>query len=76
MDSNNDKDQTAEQEDKVVVTANEENRRGSIKGRPNIAEISKRNDEEEKRDRKSFYLMTGTIMLSIIVVILLVYFFS
>ena len=48
----------------------------SISGRPNIDEISRRNEEAEKRESKSFYTVTGIIVLLIIAVIFLVYFFS
>ena len=49
---------------------------GSGTGRPDINEISKRNEETEKQERKSFYITTGIIVLLITVVVFLVYFFS
>ena len=85
MGSNNDyeqelfdvpKDPKAEQGDKKIDFRQREYGSVSIKGRPNINEISKRNEEEEKQDRKSSYITTGIIILLIIVVMLLVYFFS
>ena len=48
----------------------------SIKGRPNIDEISKRNEEEQKRDKRSSYISTGIIALLVIAVMLLIYYFS
>ena len=48
----------------------------TIKPRPDINEISKRNEIEEKRERKSTYIKTGIIILMVVVVVLLVYFFS
>jgi len=66
MGNDNDKDQTIK---KDVGHS-------SISGRPNIDEISKRNEAAEKQERKLFYTVTGIIVLLIIVVILLVYFFS
>ena len=66
MGNDNDKDQTIK---KDVGHS-------SISGRPNIDEISKKNEEAEKRERKSFYTVTEIIVLLIIVDIFLVYFFS
>ena len=66
MGNDNDKDQTIK---KDVGHS-------SISGRPNIDEISKRNEIEEKRERKSTYIKTGIIILMVVVVVLLVYFFS
>ena len=54
----------------------EENRRRSIAGRPNIDEISKRNEAIAKQERKSFYIIVGKIILLILVIMLLIYFFS
>ena len=48
----------------------------SIAGRPNINEISKRNEAIKKQERKSFYKIAGIIVLLIIAIIFLLYFFS
>ena len=53
-----------------------EKSRISIAGRPDINEISKRNEAIAKQERKSFYKVTGTIVLLIIATIFLLYFFS
>ena len=76
MGGNKDKDQTFEQDNNIIASAQREIDRASIKGRPDINEISKRNEETEKQERKSFYITTGIIVLLITVVVLLVYFFS
>ena len=66
MGNDNDKDQTIK---KDVGHS-------SISGRPNIDEISKRNEEEIKRERKSLYIVAGIIILFIVIVVVLIYFFS
>ena len=80
MGNDYDKDQTVKKNDKTVVTEQKRQQReydhSSITGRPNIDEISKKNKETEKRERKSFYTVTEIIVLLIIVDIFLVYFFS
>ena len=76
MGGNKDKDQTFGQDNNIIASAQREIDRASIKGRPNINEISKRNEETEKQERKSFYITTGIIVLLITAVVLLVYFFS
>ena len=53
-----------------------ENSRISIAGRPDINEISKRNEEIAKQERKSFYKVAGIIVFLIIAIIFLLYFFS
>ena len=79
-DSGNGKSQAVEKIDGIIVPMQKErsreNSRISIAGRPDINEISKRNEETEKQERKSFYITTGIIVLLITVVVLLVYFFS
>ena len=45
-------------------------------GRPDLNEIYKRNAEEAKQERKSYYTVAGIIVLLIIAVICLVYIFS
>ena len=47
-----------------------------IKARPDINDISKRNEIEEKQEKKIIYIRTGIIVLLVVVVVLLVYFFS
>ena len=76
MGGNKNKDQTFGQDNNIIASTRREIDRASIKGRPNINEISKRNEETEKQERKSFYITTGIIVLLITVVVLLVYFFS
>ena len=46
----------------------------TIKARPDINEISKRNEIEEKKEKKIIYIRTGIIILLIAVVVPLVYF--
>ena len=74
-----DKNLTVEKDDAAVVSVQKEqrreNNRASVSGRPNIDEISKRNEEAAKQERKSFYTVTEIIVLLIIVDIFLVYFF-
>jgi len=53
----------------------EQNRSRSIAGRPNIDEISKRNEAIANQERKSFYKVAGIIVLLIIAIIFLLYFF-
>ena len=76
MSSNNNKDQTVGQDDKIMTSAQKEYDRKYIKGRPNIDEISKRNEETEKKERRSSYITAVIIVLLITVVLLLVYFIS
>ena len=66
MGNDNDKDQTIK---KDVGHS-------SISGRPNINEISKRNEAIANQERKSFYKVAGIIVLLIIAIIFLLYFFS
>jgi len=77
MGNDNDKDQTIKKDNETVAFA-QKNTDGytSITGRPNIDKISKRNEEAEKRDRKSSYITTGIIVLFVVVVVVLIYFFS
>ena len=53
-----------------------ENSHISIAGRPDINEISKRNEAIANQGRKSFYKVAGIIVLLIIAIIFLLYFFS
>jgi len=76
----NGKSQTIEKIDGTVVHMQKErpreNGRVSIAGRPNINEISERNEAMAKQERKSFYKVAGIIVLLIIAIIFLLYFFS
>ena len=76
----NGKSQTIEKIDGTVVSMQKErpreNSRISITGRPNINEISKRNEAIANQERKSFYKVAGIIVLLIIAIIFLLYFFS
>ena len=78
--SGNGKNQTVEKIDGTIVPIQKErpreNSRISIAGRPNINEISKRNEAIAKQERKSFYKVAGIIVLLIIAIIFLLYFFS
>ena len=79
--NDNDKEQTVEKDDETVASAQKRQQEkdghaSSITGRPNLDEISKRNEEAEKRDRKSSYITTGIIVLFVVVVVVLIYFFS
>ena len=78
--SGNGKNQTVEKIDGTIVPIQKErpreNSRISIAVRPNINEISKRNEAIEKQERKSFYKIAGIIVLLIIAIIFLLYFFS
>ena len=76
MGDNKDKDQTFGQDNNTIASAQREIDHASIKGRPNINEISKRNEETAKQERKSAYTIAGIIVFLIIVVMFLVYFFN
>ena len=79
-DSGKGKSQTFERTDETIVPVQKErpreNSRKFIAGRPNINEISKRNEAIAKQERKSFYKLAGIIVLLIIAIIFLLYFFS
>ena len=76
----NGKSQTVEKIDGTVMPTQKERPRKisriSIAGRPNINEISKKNEAIAKQERKSFYKAAGIIVLLIIAIIFLLYFFS
>ena len=80
MENNVYKGQTIEKDDETVDSTekrqNREYGRSSITGRPNINEISKRNEAIAKQERKSFYKVAGIIVFLIIAIIFLLYFFS
>ena len=48
----------------------------TVKARPDINEISKRNAIEEIQEKQATYIRAGIIVLLVVVVVLLVYFFS
>ena len=79
-DSGNGKSQAVEKIDGIIVPMQKErsreNSRTSIAGRPDINEISKRNEAIAKQERKSFYTIAGIVVLLIIAIIFLLYFFS
>ena len=79
-DSGNGESQAAEKVDETIVPMQKErpreNSRISIAGRPDINEISKRNEAMANQERKSFYTVAGIIVLLIIAIIFLLYFFS
>ena len=79
-DSGNDKSQTVEKIDGTIMPTQKERpkeiSRISITGRPNINEISKRNEAMANQERKSFYKVAGIIVFLIIAIIFLLYFFS
>ena len=79
-DSDNGKNRTAEKIDGTVMPTQKERpgeiNRTSIAGRPDINEISKKNEAIAKQERKSFYKVAGIIVLLIIAIIFLLYFFS
>ena len=80
MENDDYEDQPVKNDDAKVASAQKrlqkEDNYASITGRPNIDEISKRNEEEIKRERKSFYTVAGIIILFIVIVVVLIYFFS
>ena len=53
----------------------EKNGRISIAGRPNINEISKRNEAIANQEKKSFYTVAGIIVLLLIAIVFFVIFF-
>ena len=75
-DNDNGKSQTIETMVSEQTERLRENSRTSIAGRPDINEISKRNEAIANQERKSFYKVAGIIVLLIIAIIFLLYFFS
>ena len=79
-DNGNGKSQPVEKIGEAIVPTQKErpreNSRISIAGRPNINEMSKRNEAIANQERKSFYTVAGIIVLLIIAIIFLLYFFS
>ena len=79
--NDNDKEQTVEKDNETVASAQKRQQEkdghaSSITGRPNIDEISKRNAEAVRQEKRSSYLVAGIIVLLIMAVMLLVYFLS
>ena len=78
MENDRDKDRIVEKGDEKTVTSTREetNKRSMSTGRPNIDDITKRNEEEKKQDRKSTYTIAGIVVLLIAVIVIAIYFFS
>ena len=78
MENDSDKDRMVEKGDEKTVTSTREetNKRSMSTGRPNIDDITKRNEEEKKQDRKSTYTIAGIVVLLIAVIVIAIYFFS
>ena len=78
MGNDRDKDRIVEKGDEKTVTSTweETNKRSMSTGRPNIDDITKRNEEEKKQDRKSTYTIAGIVVLLIAVIVIAIYFFS
>ena len=72
--------ETVEKIDKIIMPMQKErpkeNSHRSIVGRPNIDEISKRNEAIANQERKTFYAISGIIVLLTMAIIFLLYFFS
>ena len=79
-DNGNGKSRTVEKTDEAIEHMQKElpkkDSRISITGRPDINEISKRNEAIANQEKKSFYTVAGIIVLLIIAIIFLLYFFS
>ena len=78
MENDSDKDRMVEKGDEKTVTSTQEetDKRSMSTGRPNIDDITKRNEEEKKQDRKSTYTIAGIVALLIAVIVIAIYFFS
>ena len=78
MENDSDKDRMVEKGDEKTVTSTQEetDKRSMSTGRPNIDDITKRNEEEKKQDRKSIYTIAGIVVLLIAVIVIAIYFFS
>ena len=78
MENDRDKDRIVEKGDEKTVTSTQEgtDKRSMSTGRPNIDDITKRNEEEKKQDRKSTYTIAGIVVLLIAVIVIAIYFFS
>ncbi len=78
MENDSDKDRMVEKDDEKTVTSTQEetDKRSMSTGRPNIDDITKRNEEEKKQDRKSTYTIAGIVVLLIAVIVIAIYFLS
>ena len=78
MENDSDKDRMVEKGDEKTVTSTQEetDKRSMSTGRPNIDDITKRNEEEKKQDRKSTYTIAGIVVLLIAVIVIAIYFLS
>ena len=78
MENDSDKNRIVEKDDEKTVTSTKEetDKRSMSTGRPNIDDITKRNEEEKKQDRKSTYTIAGIVVLLIAVIVIAIYFFS
>ena len=78
MGNDSDKDRIVEKDDEKTVTSTQEgtDKRSMSTGRPNIDDITKRNAEEKKQDKKSSYTIAGIVVLLIAVIVIAIYFFS
>ena len=77
MENDNRKNQTIEKEEKSIEPAQHRKKNHtSVTGRPDINEISKRNEAIANQERKTFYKVAGIIVLLIIAIIFLLNFFS
>ena len=78
-DNGNGKSQTGKKIGETIVPMQKErpreNSRIYIAGRPNINEISKRNEAIANQERKSFYTVAGIIVLLLIAIVFFVIFF-
>ena len=78
MENDRDKDRIVDKGDEKTMTSTKEetNKRSMSTGRPNIDDITKRNEEEKKQDRKSTYTIAGIVVLLIAVIVIAIYFLS
>ena len=78
MENDSDNDRMVEKGDEKTETSTQEetDKRSMSTGRPNIDDITKRNEEEKKQDRKSTYTIAGIVVLLIAVIVIAIYFFS
>ena len=73
----NDKNQTVEKDNETVTSTQEGTQETSAAtNRPNINDITARNEEEVRQDRKSSYKKAGIVVLLVAVIIIAIYFFS
>ena len=73
----NDKDQTVEKNEETMASTQEGTQETSAAtNRPNINDITARNEEEVRQDRKSSYKKAGIVALLVAVIIIAIYFLS